>query len=243
MNGYLANITYGEYFRLTLNKTYLINNWIHFIFPILAGYFIYQCKKWSLLSYLLCMIVLFMNSYMNYVTRSGTMSLTSLIVIYIFNILVVVYFMVPSVRTIYWDPKVRWWESSPRYKTSTVVRFKFKDKIYEAIMDNFSISGVFILSDFIPGHDEFVSLNFEYDGVVYEFNGQVVNHSNARLNGFGVKIKHTFQTKMQAKKLGRSLNYKGLLLSSRLPSPEEGFRFWFKELVSSGRGLFPKVKK
>ena len=101
MNGYLANITYAEYFSLTLNKTYLLNNWIHFIFPIMAGYFIYQCKKWSLLSYLLCMIILFLNSYMNYVTRSGTMSLTSLVIIYIFNILVVVYFLVPSVRTIY----------------------------------------------------------------------------------------------------------------------------------------------
>lgn len=148
------------------------------------------------------------------------MSLTSLVIIYIFNILVVVYFMVPSVRTIYWDPKVRWWESSPRYKTSTGVRFKFKDKIYEAIMDNFSISGVFILSDFIPAHDELVWFGFEYDGVNYEFNGQVVNHSNSRLNGFGVKIKHTFQSKMLAKKLGRSLNYKGLLLNSRLPLPE-----------------------
>ena len=121
-------------FRLSLNWMYGISPEVYmnslyyskfgffkvltfFLFPM-AGIAIFMFKKWSLWVFLFIeaiVLALNVNTSIYYIETAQYGRLITSIVLYVLNIGVVVYFLVPSVRKFYEDSTMRWWESAVRY--------------------------------------------------------------------------------------------------------------------------------
>lgn len=243
MNAYWAHMPVLRYIQMALKPHNLSRHWIHFVAPIVAGIAIYACKRWSFIVYFIAMYFLFIASYHGYIERSLTIDATSLLVVYVINISVVAYFLIPAVRSIYFDPRLRWWETSPRYKADFVCQFLDEKNPFQGQIANFSIGGIFLKSAHIPQDGATIETHFSYEGVNYVFQGQVIRHNSQNAIGFGVKFIPTPLSQKSAKSLAKILRDKGHELTGRTLTQEDSFMYWLTSLVKTGRGIVPEVKK
>lgn len=243
MNAYWAHTPFLKYIAMAIKPHNLSRHWIHFVAPIIAGIAIYACKRWSFVVYFISMYLLFIASYHGYIERSLTIDATSLLIVYIINIGVVAYFLIPAVRAVYFDPRLRWWETRPRYSADFNSQFLDENTSYSGQIANFSDGGVFLKSSHLPKDNAVIKISFQYDATPYEFEGSVIRHNSQNAIGFGVKFIHTSASMKSAKKLCKLLRMRGHSLTGRNITHEDSFQYWLKSLLKTGQGIVPVVKK
>lgn len=200
--------------------------------PPLAGIMIFICRRWSYWVYLLCLTWIFIANVYGFWTSMKWFSFFFLLGILLFDFIAVAYFMAPTVRTVYFDPKSRWWESAPRFT------FNLEVKINDlgGLIRNVSVGGLFIEAwdGFQQGQE--VVVEWDYDRVNFRIPAQIV-YKNSR--GYGIHFLHTTSTQKQIKHFIRLLEKQGVPVINR-SLDSDGFISWVKNLVTKGEGLFPK---
>ncbi len=228
------------YLRIAFQPANIQKNWAEWVFPVIAAAAIYICKRWSFFIYVTAMGSLFISSYLGFHDRTGQGIGFELFLAYTFNILLVWYFLIPAVREIYFNPRLRWWEADDRYRADLPVTFKSQNEIQAGEIGNISIGGLFLKSKYLPNDAEQIPLDFEFKGTKYHFTGEVIRHGNQDAIGFGLRFQHNPGSIRLAKHLVKILDSEGRLLASRLPGKEDGFAFWLKRLLTTGKGLTPE---
>lgn len=231
------------YMRRSLSLDYLQANWVIVLAPIIAGVAIYACKKWSFYVYLLSIVALFIASYQGYLSKAGSLGLAPVIFVYLINILVVVYFLIPAVRNIYFDKRMRWWEVKPRYKCDYTAQWKFEDDevVHAGHINNFSVNGLFLKSDIIPRDEDLIEITVPFDGgVKAHLTGRVVFHSRAKSIGFGVQFEHDKESKKITAAVSQDLERQGMRIDRLEVRPEDSFCYLVRTLVTTGKGFVPK---
>ena len=222
--------------------------WIHFmpkalflssvVLPIIAGVMIYICKRWSYWVYLGCLALIFVANIYSFYTMANLFNFLLLMGILAVDVLAVAYFVVPAVRQVYFDPRLRWWEAAPRYIFSNPVTLNDNEG---GSIKNISEGGLFVLSALESKEGDLIKLKWAFEGVSFEVNGKIVFKSaRSNFEGFGVQFEHTSLTSKQLKLLCAKLRQRGQIVPDRLPQPEDSFVHWLMRLVTSGQGLFPK---
>jgi hypothetical protein len=245
MNAAWAHIPFWRYIEIFFQPWNLERQWPHLVIPVLAGIAIYLCRSWSFWVYLLCMCVLFTLSYFGYKERAGSVSLAWLITVYVANIAVVGYFLLPAVRAVYMDPRLRWWQTKPRYKADIQARCRdlAAPEFSAGHVVNFSEGGLFLKSDWHPADHSTIQVLFDFQGEAYEFTGEVIHHQQRLQQGFGVKFIESAASRSRAKKVTAELGAMGLLIKDRSPAGDEHFLNWLKRLMKTGKGFFPEHSK
>lgn len=233
INAYRANrtlIANWNYWYYTLPKSLFI---AYVVLPPVAGIMIFICRRWSYWVYLFCLTWIFAANVYGFWTNRSLMSLLFLLGILLVDFLAVAYFMVPSVRTVYFDPKARWWETAPRFN------FDLKTLIdnQEGLIRNVSVGGIFIEAwdGLQQGQD--IQVEWTYNNVSFKIPGRIVYKNN---KGYGVQFLHSRDTQKQIKMFIRLLEKQGVPVAIRRVGHEDGFFAWLKRLVTKGEGLFPK---
>lgn len=208
---------------------------VYVIIPPLAGLFIYLCKRWTYWAYLGCLALIFVSNLFSFWSHMTVTTFLFLLFVIIGDLLVVAYFVVPSVQKVYFDPRLRWWEAAPRFNFDQDV---LVNKAVSAFVRNISYGGLFMK---FPGdlvEAQTVELSWDYEGVPYTVMGNVVYKTPV---GHGVRFNHTPETSAAMKRLMNRLNKKGLIVRERLPGPEDTFIAWLKKLLHNKENLFPRV--
>jgi hypothetical protein len=245
INAYWAHMSFWHYIHLFFQPANFERQWVHIIVPMVAGVAIYLCRFWSFWVYLFCMCLLFTFSYFGYLERAGSVSLVGLIVVYVANIVVVGYFLVPAVRVVYMDPRLRWWQTKPRYRADIKARFRDiagADLIWGTV-SNFSEGGLFIKADTMPVDRSMIQVLFDYGGDSYEFSGEVILHKQRATQGFGVKFLDHPMMRQRAKRVADELDAQGFLIKDRERSSDDDFMHWLRRLLKTGKGIFPEQTK
>lgn len=242
LNAFISDVSISQKLQEYLAPEYRNMAIFYILAPIVAGVCIYICKKWSFWVYVLTLFLISLSSYYGYTTKSGSVSISLLVAVLIVDIFIVSYFFLPAVRAVYFDPRLRWWESSPRYKVSSPATWNTSDINYSAEISNFSLGGLFLKSETYPKDDEKVHILFEYDGVDYDFIGNAIIHSQQNSMGFGVKFNQNSHTAKVASELVKKLDSKGLLIRDRLADSNDSLKNWSKQVLTTGKGLIPDVK-
>ncbi|HEX7673127.1 MAG TPA: PilZ domain-containing protein [Bdellovibrio sp.] len=210
------------------------------VLPILAGIFIFICKRWSYWLYLVCLALIFVSNIYGFSTNANLTNLILLLVLLIVDLLAVAYFVVPAVRNVYLDPRLRWWEAAPRYIFSNAVEINGTETETGTIK-NISEGGLFVLSNINLFEGSNVKLSWLFEGTVYAAEGKVVYKSNrAQAEGYGIQFHHSSDMQKNIKMLCAKLRERGQIVPDRLPGPEDSFTHWLKNLVLKREGLFPK---
>lgn len=206
--------------------------------PILAGIFIFICRRWSYWAYLGCLFVLFLVNLYAYWTAMNYASLLMLMAVLTIDLLVVAYFVLPSVQKIYLDPHMRWWEAAPRYNFN-IDGFVNEEK---AFLKNLSQGGLFLFGPNTLNLGDKVQATWAYDGSEYKIDGIVIYKVPGDKAGYGLRFEHSSETRKLIKEIIKKLDAKDLIVKERLPGPEDSFGVWLKKLITTGEGLFPKSK-
>lgn len=242
-NAVISKKDISEYFQMALSSAYLSKNWIMIVTPIIAGLAIYACKKWSFYAYLLSITVLFVFGYFGFLSKDGSLGFGPLIGAYLVNISVVMYFLVPAVRSVYFDRRMRWWEIKPRYNCDYQAKWQFEDNdvIHPGVVGNISENGLFLKSEIMPRDQDMVLIEIPFKNqVATQFLGQVIFHKTAGKIGFGVQFEHNKESKKMATEIIALLESQGQRINTLDIRPEDSLSFWVRQLITTGKGLFPK---
>lgn len=210
---------------------------IYVVVPVLAGIFIFICRRWSYWAYLVCLGVIFLSNLYSFSTSMNWGTFAALILVVVVDLLIVAYFVVPSVQQVYFDPRLRWWEAAHRYNfdhDGTVNGAK-------ATFRNLSQGGVFYTSNQNFAEGDKVDIWWNYNDQETHVSGIVV-YRNPKMPGYGIRFEHTNDSQKSVKAVIDSLDAQGKIVVERLPGPEDSFAVWLKKLVTTGEGLFPRFK-
>ncbi len=245
INAILANRSLSDYFAMAMTPAYLEKNWIMFASLFVAAVSIYACKRWSFYVYLLSITVLFVFSYVGFLSKGGAIGFLPLFLVYLVNITVVVYFLVPAVRNIYFDRRMRWWEIKPRYQCDYKVTWRFEHNPVEHQGDvgNISENGMFLRSEIYPKDEQIVEIDLNVDDAeLIPLQGRVVFHRTADKIGFGVEFQHTRESRKTLHHVIQALESEGRRINALEIRPEDTLSYWARTLITTGKGLFPNSK-
>lgn len=244
----------GTYFLLDMNVPFFSgyleslfflpeNRWplMQMVLPsFVAGIAVYSVKKWSYPVFYLAMAWITFEIFHNQSKGMDTLSTIQTVVLPMsFNMAYCLYFMLPSVRAIYYNPRLRWWETKPRYMYSMTVRVIVNGMIEDAQMDNISEGG--ILAKLPMTLDQYSTLNIHMmlDGTDIHTKAKVAYR---RDDGVFHGLQFVDMTKEQKKymaKFIRKLEADKCELTRPVMSWEKDFGQWFVRLVKTGKGLVP----
>jgi hypothetical protein len=233
MNAHRSNrtlIANWNYWYFILPKSLFI---AYVILPPLAGVFIYICRRWSYWGYLLCLAWIFVANVYGFWTNMNLINLAVLVGILLLDVMAVAYFVVPSVRTVYFDPKSRWWETAPRFNFN--LECQLNDQ--KGLVRNVSLGGMFVEAwdGYQQGQD--VDVQWSFEGTSFRVPALIVYKND---KGYGLQFKLSPESQKQIKNFIKQLQAQGVSVIERRVGADESFFPWIKNLITKGEGLFPK---
>ncbi len=216
-------------------------------FP-LAGIAIFAVKNWSLPAFLAIQGVTLAGHIYFHIEAPKAFPIYLIASLSMANALVVYYFLVPSVRAAYFDPKLRWWEAKPRFIVDWAGRALQGRKDIAIKVCNLSEGGVLVEANGKSAaleSDEQVQIEFSFQNTDYSFPGIVRHFSKAGTPAkFGIQFSEVSPgAKKKLKQAIRTLKRSGYRPMGRSEPAWESFVSWSRRLVKTGSGLFPEPRK
>jgi hypothetical protein len=243
----IGNLLINSY-RQHVQPSYLWNFWlyekasyhmmIYVVIPMFSGLFIYICRRWSLYAYLFCIAVTVVTSALGFHQYTSVFSIIAFFVAIALDIVLVVYFMLPQVKRVYLDPRLRWWETAPRYNYQTSANIL---NIGKGRVSNISIGGLLLFTDSDIKDNQLIKMEFESDPKI-EVSGQVVYHRQMKEKGYGIQFDKKSSKEKALKGLIRKLENDGKRLQDR-SGEKYNIKSWATDLVKSGKGIIPEIEK
>ena len=161
------------------------------VFP-LAGVMLWKLRKWTYFAFLAIMAYLIFSiaTYEQYTWpyNSDSPLFYHYFVIAV-TLLTIGYFLVPDVRAPFFNRKLRWWESKPRYKTSIPAKITGNKITFQSEILNISQTGAFLKDNNLLAPGDVVALSFESEGLLLEIPVKVVSrHVINSTTGYGVQF-------------------------------------------------------
>ncbi|MCK4804314.1 MAG: PilZ domain-containing protein [Spirochaetes bacterium] len=183
---------------------------ILFVYPISAAA-IYSIKKWGWYLFLACSLILISyNIFVYYL--SPRYSFLILIVLNVILAIVAGIFFRKHIIAPYFNPRLRWWETEPRYKIEIHADIIFGKNVLTGEILDISNSGFFMSLDQDLTVGRVFKFNLKCLKCSVEVNGKVMRKSSRKeeLNGYGVMfVKLTDAEKMGINALIKDLEKGG----------------------------------
>ncbi len=230
-------------FKIFLQAVLVPANIIPFAFifipSFIAAYAIWVSKKWSYFVFLCCMLVLVVrNGYLYFIGQN--ISFTDFLIASFINTFLVSYFLIPNVRKIYFNPRLRWWETKTRYSKNVNIILNINNESVGTSFSDISEGGIFIVSPQNIALNSVVPISFIDEGISFELQGEVV-YKRPDDSGYGIKFVNV--SSAQKKKIKQYIH---ILNKNNVPSARE-IRPWQEDLfgwlrdLKQFKGLLPKL--
>lgn len=239
MNASLNNRSLGAQLDYWINVLPLPFVLVYTVIPFLAGIFILICRKWSYYLYLYCLSLIVLSNIYSLITRHDWIYFVGITLFILIDILLAAYFVVPTIQKIYFDRRVRWWESARRYHVN--LNCKVNESV--ATIKNIAMGGALVADlEAEPNEGDLVSLTIAKDDLNLSFQGKIV-YKNGAANKYGIKYEALSREQETAlKKYIEKLESDGQVIKERLPDENDSFVAWIKRLVTTGKGMMPENK-
>ena len=214
------------------------------LLPI-AGVAIYLCKKWSYPVFLLVAGITVFENFLAWRTAPEVVPLGYVIVTFLLDAIFVAYFVIPNVRKVYMDPRVRWWESKPRYLVDTALSLPAESADAtpnEATIRDFSEGGIFISTSADLSPHKHLKLAFTILNIPLEVESKLVYHRKGDAPGYGLQFLHTRETLKIARRIATALK-KSKFRERTEYDWKSDLIVWFVDLIKHGKGIVPELPK
>ena len=118
------------------------------------------------------------------------------------NGLFIYFILIPNVRAAYLDPRLRWWETKPRYRLNEkieITALELEHSPEDSVINNFSEGGVFLSTKADIPLGLVANLNFSILETPFQLKGKIV-HQVASINAYGIQFCDLTKTEKKALK-------------------------------------------
>ncbi len=162
------------------------------VWAVFAGYGLWEMRRWGWHVFLFSNILMI---YGNAVIASDYGESHHKVIGFIVSVLIILFLVLRlgrEIRVPYFLPKIRWWESNPRYRLSVPVSVqRNSNSILTGEILDLSMGGCFIKSRSELAQDESLTLEFTVFGQTFRFVGTVVWRTQSTVThpkGIGIKF-------------------------------------------------------
>lgn len=215
-----------------------------FLVSPLAGLAILAVKNWSLPVFVLLMTFSFVNNFMQWRQFPDQISLWLLLGIYFYKVILVGYFLIPTVRRVYTEKKLRWWEQATRYYIEIPANLSGVFGSETVKITDISETGAFISTNTVFDLKAQVHLMFDFEDESFDLPGQPVYRREDGVKGYGVQfVELEGKTKAQLKAFCRDKLGQRAEVRRSVPRRDylEDFVSWAGGVFKGGKGLVPEL--
>ena len=249
--GPIVNLTYGAwllnakliefipyYFTNTPTREILTS----FCLPWVAGLCIYRLKEWSFFAFHGIMLTILYQNYTLYRDFPSVYPLSLMVATYLFNIALVSYFFLPTVRASYLNRRLRWWESLPRYEIKAPAIVEHAKKRVKGKIANLSQGGAFLITPEKIKKGTVIRIAFTVFKQSCIISAKVVHFKKEIPSGYGLQFEHTPVTKITIRQIINTLVSEGV--KPRQYRERDFFNeliIWGMTLLRTGKGWVPEI--
>lgn len=237
----LFNISWEQVFQLFISPTfYLLTGWM-----VVAGFGLWEMRRWSWYIFLIANAWLLYWSASVLVQYSRTDHKAGSFLMVLTAVIVLVARVAGEVRVPYFYPRIRWWETNPRFRLSVPVQIKVGDRTLKGEIMDISRGGCFVRMREELKIDEKIELGFAVFQTPFKCPGIIVWRSKSTVThpkGCGIKFMAMPRDQRKALRLveGRLKRISAFYRSSRLLMEPAEFsqrmeELYQKSLRASGR--------
>ena len=157
------------------------------VLPI-AGVAIFAVKNWSLPVFIVCAGTNMLINIVTWHLMPGQFGFWMLIGANSLNILVVVYMLSPEVRVLFLNPKMRWWESKPRYPVKIDAILSGGPLLEKCTIIDISEGGVFVGANKDLKIGQAVKLDWSFQNLNFSIRSRVVYRGKKNSAGYGIRF-------------------------------------------------------
>lgn len=147
-----------------------------FVLPVLLGVLILLTRKWGYYVVVVGSVYLIVRGVMEYIASNNTDPVFPLVLSNVVCLVVVATLLRPKTRSVYFNPRLRWWETSPRYLIANPASVtRVGGKPMKATFQNIAAGGAGIESiDAGYLKNEVIAVEFQNEGETYHLKAQIV---------------------------------------------------------------------
>jgi hypothetical protein len=212
-----------------------------FLLPPLAGAAIFAFRPWS---YAVFVGITSWNILYNlnvWWQFPQLVSLPILLSAHAVNIGLVTYFLLPAVRAAYFNPKLRWWESKPRFFVDIPATFDDGEGDRRCVITDLSEGGAFITTSRKLEADENIHLTFSFVNLEVKVEARVVHRRWQGTRGYGLQFVPDERSEQTLHRLTAALQMMGAPQRSPKDPFWAGFKSWLVSLFRTGKGWVPEL--
>lgn len=241
INSWLLHIPLNVYFKQFVLHKSVLSLIVLFVIPIACAVFIYICKLWSLIGFITLEVFLVAWNILQRTADPNHYSLLTVSTFNTVNLVLVLYFLIPAVRQVYTNPRIRWWESKPRYLKEHKVSLIYDGQQIEATTINISEGGAFISTSHLLQAHKTVSFLLKDGRHEFSISAEIL-HTSPQNNLAGLKF-HTKKSKVikRVKKYISHLKESGTPERSPIEPWQTSFLAWIKAFNHPQKALLPQV--
>lgn len=217
-----------------------------FALPIALGFLIYFTKKLGFYFVLLASAYTIYGNIQEWVMSGKTTSIWMIVGVNAVVMMLVAYLLLPNVRAVFFNPRMRWWETAPRFILEiacTYVRTGSEEK--SAKLTDLAVGGAGIeVSTTGILNEELVTLKFKFNDEEFVLPSKVVYHRNisdskARL-GLQWTPELTNQEHSKLRRLTRQLKAARYPETRKTPEWKSDFVSWLGRAKKSPKAWMPE---
>ena len=217
-----------------------------FLLPLVAGYSIYAVKNWSFPVFVVSFTFYMYQTYMTGTFPAVANDIGLMAACLLLNLILIAYFLLPTVRAAYFDASVRWWEAKYRYKIEMDAQVTSNGKQVTGKISDISEGGIFVTTDGQIDVSPDLQIKMKYHTMDFLMKGKVVREqkNEAKESEYGYGIEFCEIPRENQKRLKKLIQALELLEFPRRPKRrdwESDFLGWVLRLLTSGRGITPDL--
>ena len=242
LSAYWSHLSPRVYLQIFIAHKHWLDLFYIIVLPIVMGLSVYAMKKWS---YAIFVAGALFMLYRNLGAVSAhPVSMLPLISFYLGNILFVCYFLLPPVVKPYVNPRLRWWETKPRYLVNFTGMVATVDGDQPLRMVDLAEGGAFLVTHKPLNLGADYEINFVTDeGITIHLKGKPVFSRLLADVGLGYgfqfidlrsSVRGPLVSLIRKLKKARTPTRNGTAMTAR-----EDFILWLRGL-STGKGFVPR---
>lgn len=246
LNAWFSHVSPRVYLAYFIENRQLLSLFYLFILPPIMGVSAYAMKKWSYYVFVAGATWMLFHNFG--LVREGNIALSYAIAIYIGNVGFVSYFLLPRVHAPYMNPKLRWWESKPRFLVDWPCRVSSASdsESLSCRVQDFSEGGVFVTSSDAIAMEQVIELRMSTpSSEILTLKAKPV-FSRPVQNGLGFGLQFVDLDKTTTKRLSmvsKELKKSGVAFRNGKDDAWGAFKAWVFRLATTGKGLLPEAER
>lgn len=241
LNAWFSHISPKVYLAYFIENRQWLSLFYLFVLPPIMGIAAYAMKKWSYYVFVAGATWMLFHNFG--LVREGNIPLSYAIAIYIGNVGFVSYFLLPRVNAPYMNPRLRWWESKPRFLVDWPCRVSGS---ISCRVQDFSEGGVFVTSAEAIAMDQVIEIRMSTmsDEIVTLKAKPVFSRPVQSGLGYGLQFVELDKTlTKRLSNLSKELKRSGTSARNGKDDSWTAFKSWAVRLATTGQGLLPEAER